>query len=95
MWQDAGAGTAFSALLGTSSGQVHAALWEAVWHIDANLSCLAICQAVNLSLARGNGDGSCPHHAWLGCIAGPRFGDYAAAFRLGQLGCALVERERS
>ncbi|MBV8275074.1 MAG: GAF domain-containing protein, partial [Verrucomicrobia bacterium] len=67
-------------------------LGSAVWHIDANLPCLAVCQAVNLSLARGNGDGSCSHYVWLGCIAGPRFGDYAAAFRLGQLGCQLVER---
>jgi PAS domain S-box-containing protein len=67
-------------------------LGSVVWHIDANLACLAICQAVSLSLERGNGDGSCPHYVWLGCIAGPRFGDYAVAFRYGRLGCELVER---
>jgi PAS domain S-box-containing protein len=67
-------------------------LGSVVWHIDANLACLAICQAVSLSLERGNSDGSCPHYVWLGCIAGPRFGDYAVAFRYGRLGCDLVER---
>ncbi|MDL2410372.1 AAA family ATPase [Rhizobium calliandrae] len=63
----------------------------AVWHTDANLACMAICLAVNLSLERGNSDGSCYHYVALGYIAGPRFGDYAAGFRFGQLGCQLVE----
>ncbi|AJD39932.1 multi-sensor signal transduction multi-kinase nodulation NodV-like protein [Rhizobium gallicum bv. gallicum R602sp] len=63
----------------------------AVWHTDANLACMAICLAVNLSLERGNSDGSCYHYVSLGYIAGPRFGDYAAGFRFGRLGCQLVE----
>ena len=63
-----------------------------VWHIDANFACMAICRAVNLSLERGNCDGSCYHYVSLGYIAGPRFGDYPAGFRFGQLGCQLVEK---
>ncbi|WP_208247211.1 AAA family ATPase (plasmid) [Rhizobium sp. T1470] len=63
----------------------------AVWHTDANLACMAICLAVNLSLERGNSDGSCYHYVSLGYIAGPRFGDYEAGFRFGQLGCQMVE----
>ena len=55
-----------------------------VWHIDANLACMAICRAVNLSLERGNSDGSCYHYVSLGYIAGPRFGDYPAGFRFGR-----------
>ncbi|MGO7450281.1 hypothetical protein ACC668_37415, partial [Rhizobium ruizarguesonis] len=64
----------------------------AVWHKDANLACMAICLAVNLSLERGNSDGSCYHYVSLGYIAGPSFGDYEAGFRFGQLGCHLVEK---
>ncbi|NKM57972.1 AAA family ATPase [Rhizobium anhuiense] len=69
-----------------------ARLVGAVWHTDANLACMAICLAVNLSLERGNSDGSCYHYVSLGYIAGPRFGDYEAGFRFGQLGCQLVEK---
>ncbi|MGZ2488191.1 PAS domain S-box-containing protein [Rhizobium pisi] len=64
----------------------------AVWHTDANLACKAICLAVNVSLERGNSDGSCYHYVSLGYIAGPRFGDYEAGFRFGELGCQLVEK---
>jgi PAS domain S-box-containing protein len=59
---------------------------------DANLLCLAICRAVNLSLERGNGDGSCVAYVMLGMIAGLRFGNYEAGFRFGRLGCELVEQ---
>ena len=47
---------------------------------------------VNLSLERGNSDGSCFAYVWLGVIAGPHFGDYQAGFRFGQLGYELVEK---
>ena len=33
---------------------------------DDNLLSLVTCRAVNLSLERGNSDGSCPHFVWLG-----------------------------
>ena len=59
---------------------------------DANLLSLAICRAVNLSLDRGNSDGSCFAYVWLGMIAGPHFGNYKAGFRFGQLGYELVEK---
>jgi PAS domain S-box-containing protein len=57
---------------------------------DANLYCLAICRAVNLSLERGNSDGSCIPYASLGAIAGPHFGNYQAGFEFGRLGYELL-----
>ena len=59
---------------------------------DRNLDSLAICRAVNLSLERGNCPASCLAYVTLGRIAGPRFSDYQAAFRFGQVACELVER---
>ncbi|MCX4170264.1 MULTISPECIES: trifunctional serine/threonine-protein kinase/ATP-binding protein/sensor histidine kinase [Paraburkholderia] len=61
-------------------------------YTDANLAALMSCKAVSLSLERGNCDASCFAYVMLGKIAGPRFGDYQAGFRLGQLGYELVER---
>ena len=59
---------------------------------DANLLSFAVCKAVNLSLERGNSDGSCVAYGWLGQLAGPCFGNYKAGFRFGRLGYELVER---
>ena len=59
---------------------------------DANLLALVACRAVNLSLQDGNSDASCAAYEFLGMVAGPRFGDYAAEYRFGQLGYDLVER---
>jgi PAS domain S-box-containing protein len=59
---------------------------------DANFLSLAVCRAVNLSLARGNSDGSCVTYVWLGMIAGPHFGNYKAGFQFGRLGYELVEQ---
>jgi PAS domain S-box-containing protein len=59
---------------------------------DANFLSLAICRAVNLSLERGNSDGSCFAYVWLGIIAGPHFKNYQAGFRFGCLGYDLVEK---
>ena len=59
---------------------------------DANLFSLVTCRAVNLSVERGNCDASCVAYVRLGMIAGPRFGDYQAAYRFGRLGYDLVER---
>jgi PAS domain S-box-containing protein len=59
---------------------------------DANFLSLAICRAVNLSLERGNSDGSCFAYVWLGIIAGPHFNNYKAGFRFGRLGYELVEK---
>jgi predicted ATPase/transcriptional regulator with GAF, ATPase, and Fis domain len=59
---------------------------------DANLLSLTICRAVNLSLQRGNSDGSCVAYGWLGQIAGPHFNNYKAGFQFGLLGYELVEK---
>jgi PAS domain S-box-containing protein len=59
---------------------------------DSNLLSLVICRAANLSLERGNSDGSCFAYVWLGVIFGPHFGNYEAGFRFGRLGYDLVEQ---
>jgi PAS domain S-box-containing protein len=59
---------------------------------NGNLLSLAICRAVNLSLERGNSDGSCVAYVWLGQVAGPHFGNYRDGFRFGRLGYELVEK---
>src|SRR5262249_1723975 len=56
------------------------------------LSSLVICRMVNLSLEHGNSDGSCFAYVWLAIKAGPRFGNYEAGLRFGQLGYDLVEK---
>ncbi|MEH2474323.1 PAS domain S-box-containing protein [Nitrobacteraceae bacterium AZCC 2161] len=59
---------------------------------DANFLSLVICRMVNLSLERGNSDGSCFAYAWLGVIAGTHFGNYKLGFRFGRLGYELIEK---
>jgi PAS domain S-box-containing protein len=59
---------------------------------DANLYTVLFSRAVNLSLARGNGDASCFAYEWLGAMAGARFGDYESGFRFAKLGYELVEQ---
>ncbi len=58
---------------------------------DENLSSLAVCRMVNLSLEHGNGDGSCFGYVWFAMFAGPRFNNYKDGFRFGQVGYDLVE----
>jgi PAS domain S-box-containing protein len=60
--------------------------------VDPNLLSMTVCRAVNLSLERGNSDASCVAYVYFGNIAGPRFGNYKAGFRFGQLGHDLVEK---
>jgi predicted ATPase len=67
-------------------------LWPAAMFTDVNLFSLTMCRAVNLSIERGNSDGSCTAYVRLGAIAGSRFGDYQAALRFGRLGYELVEQ---
>jgi predicted ATPase/transcriptional regulator with GAF, ATPase, and Fis domain len=57
-----------------------------------SLSSLVVCRMVNLSLEHGNSDGSCFAYVWFAIMAGPRFGNYEAGFRFGQLGYDLVEK---
>jgi PAS domain S-box-containing protein len=60
---------------------------------EPNLYALLACRAVSLSLESGNGDGSSAPYIWLGLIAAERFRDYEAAFRFGEVGYQLVERQ--
>ena len=62
------------------------------WFTDTNLGSWVLCRAVNLSLERGNSDGSCIAYEHLGMIAGPRFGDYKVGSAFGRLGYELVEK---
>ncbi|MGF6917859.1 trifunctional serine/threonine-protein kinase/ATP-binding protein/sensor histidine kinase [Paraburkholderia sp. 40] len=59
---------------------------------DANLWCLVNSWAVNLSLERGNCDGSASAYVRLGMLAGARFGHYKVGYQFGQLGYDLVEQ---
>src|SRR5215831_7230387 len=59
---------------------------------DANLISLITCRAVNLSLERGNSDGSCVAYVYFAMIAGPHFGNYKAGSLFGRLGYDLVEK---
>jgi PAS domain S-box-containing protein len=59
-------------------------------YTDTNLMALTVCQAVSLSLGRGNSDSSCIAYLFLSQIFG-RFGDHAGARRFGQIGYDLVE----
>jgi PAS domain S-box-containing protein len=61
------------------------------FYTDGSLLALIACRAVNLSLERGNCDGSCFAYVLLGSFAGPRFGDYQSGYRFGRLGYDLVE----
>ena len=61
-------------------------------YTDANLAALTICKAISLSLEYGNCDASCFAYVVFASLAGPRFGEYQAGFRFGQLGYELVER---
>jgi PAS domain S-box-containing protein len=59
---------------------------------DEHLSSLVVCRLVSLSLEHGNCDASCYGYAWLGFLAGPRFGNLRDGYRFGQVGYDLVEK---
>ncbi|WP_244939406.1 AAA family ATPase [Azospirillum doebereinerae] len=58
---------------------------------DRNLVCLILCRMANLSLERGKSEASALGFAYLGMVAGPYFGDYAAGYAFGRLGFDLDE----
>jgi PAS domain S-box-containing protein len=60
--------------------------------IDANFLAMAVCRVINLSLERGHSDASCVAYVHFGTVGGPRFGNYEAAFKFGQLAYDLVEK---
>jgi PAS domain S-box-containing protein len=59
---------------------------------DRNLHLLLMWRIINFSLEHGNTDASCYAYVHGSAIAGARFGNRKAGFRLGQLGYDLVER---
>ena len=52
---------------------------------DENLSSLAVCRIVSLSLEHGNCDASCFGYVWFAMFAGPRFNNYGDGYRFGRL----------
>ena len=59
---------------------------------DANLLCLVVCRAVNLSLERGNCDASCAAYVCFGIYRWRRASATTRqGYRFGQLGYDLVE----
>jgi len=68
------------------------ALGPPTLYTDGNLYALTSCRAVNLSLERGNSDAAPAHYASVGLMAGDRFGDYDAGYRLAKMACDLTER---
>jgi PAS domain S-box-containing protein len=68
------------------------ALGPPTLYTDGNLYALTSCRAVNLSLERGNSDAAPAHYASVGLMAGDRFGDYHAGYRLAKMACDLTER---
>lgn len=57
---------------------------------DANLACLTLCKAINLSIEHGNADASCVAYARFPRFSILLFGDYEAGFQFGRLGNTLV-----
>ena len=68
------------------------ALGAPTLYTDENLYTLITCRVVNLSLELGNCDAAPVHYAGVGLIAGDRFGDYDAGYRLAKMACDLTER---
>jgi PAS domain S-box-containing protein len=60
--------------------------------ISDNLVDLIVAWMIKLTLAHGYSDGSCFMFAVLGMVIGPRYGNYAEAYKYGQLGFELVEQ---
>ncbi|MER8967238.1 AAA family ATPase [Mesorhizobium sp. M0808] len=60
--------------------------------VSSHLFAVAVCRAVSLSLQHGNSDASCIAYELFAMLAGPHFGNYDAGYRIGRLGCELVER---
>ena len=83
----ADAGSGVSATL-----DVLTALGPPTLYTDGHLYALTSCRAINLSLERGNSDAAPAHYASVGLMAGDRFGDYDAGYRLAKMGCDLTER---
>jgi predicted ATPase/two-component sensor histidine kinase len=69
-----------------------AALLPPAFFTSHDLVCLVLCRIANLSIEHGNTDASALGYAYLGMVLGPSFDDYAAGYRFGQVGLALVDQ---
>ncbi|ALG73026.1 histidine kinase [Azospirillum thiophilum] len=78
---------------GRATLDVLAAALPPAFFSDRNLVCLILCRMANLSLRNGRSDASALGFAYLGMMAGPCFGDYAAGYEFGRLGYDLAERQ--
>jgi PAS domain S-box-containing protein len=61
-------------------------------YTDLHLNALNIGRAVNLSLERGNSEAAPVNYAFMGVIAGARFGHHDEGYRLAKMACDLVDR---
>ena len=59
---------------------------------DEHFSSLVACRLVTLNLEHGNSDAAPFGYVWFAMFVGPRFNNYPAGFRFGQLGYDLVEK---
>lgn len=67
-------------------------LFPAAYAFDRYLLELVLLRMTNLSLEHGNCESSSVAYSALNMALGSHFADYATAYRLGQLGCELVDR---
>ncbi|MGV7212568.1 PAS domain S-box protein [Bradyrhizobium sp. UFLA05-112] len=77
---------------GLATIELVTALHSPACYTDLNLFALAICRAANLTLERGNSELAPYNYAAMSLIASARFGHYDRGYRLGRMGCDLLER---
>jgi PAS domain S-box-containing protein len=61
-------------------------------YTELNLYTVVVCQMLQLTLERGNGDASAAAYVRLGMVAGLRLGQYEFAERVGRIAFGLVEQ---
>jgi predicted ATPase/signal transduction histidine kinase len=72
--------------------QVFSILAQISWFTDFHLYCMLVCRMVNFSMQYGMSGASAQACACLGSLLGPFFHRYREGYRLGRLGCDLVEK---
>jgi PAS domain S-box-containing protein len=72
--------------------RVLAEIWPPSFFTDFNLTILAVCRMVNISLVHGAANTSNQGYALLGWIMGPAFGRYEEGHRIAMLASKLAEK---
>lgn len=72
--------------------RVLAEIWPPTFFTDFNLTTLAVCRMVNISLQYGVTDASNQGFALLGWIMGPALGRYEEGYPIVKLACDLAEK---